>query len=126
MFRARTAGAAPAVDRPVGVSRRQRRRTGAGGFANAAGLLARIVHLVVIVVVLILVVGFVLVALKANPSNSIVSDVHSWASSLAGPFDGMFSFRNATVATAVNWGIAAVVYLFIGGLIARLLSRSHR
>jgi len=38
----------------------------------------------------------------------------------------MFSFHNATVATAVNWGIAAIVYLFIGGLIGRLLSRSHR
>jgi hypothetical protein len=89
-------------------------------------LLARIVRVVVGLVVLILVAGFVLVALKANPSNSIVSEVHSWASSLAGPFDGMFSFHNATAAIAVNWGIAAIVYLFIGGLIARLLSRSHR
>jgi len=50
-------------------------------------LLARIVQLVVIVVVLIIVVGMLLVVLKANPTNSIVSDVHSWARSLAGPFD---------------------------------------
>jgi hypothetical protein len=42
------------------------------------------------------------------------------------PGGGIFSFRNAHVAIAVNWGIAAVVYLFIGGLIARLLGRSHR
>jgi hypothetical protein len=45
MFRARTAGAAPAVDRPVGVSRRQHRRTSARGLGSGAGLLARIVHL---------------------------------------------------------------------------------
>ena len=128
MFGARTAGAAPAVDQPVGASRRQPRGSGtvARGFANGAGLLARIVHLVVSVVVLIIVAGILLVVLKANPSNSIVSDVHGWARSLAGPFDGMFSFRNAHVAIAVNWGIAAVVYLFIGGLIARLLGRSRR
>jgi hypothetical protein len=128
VFRARTAGAAPAADQPVGVSRRQHRGSGtvARGLANGAGLLARIVHLVVSVVVLIIVAGILLVVLKANPSNSIVSDVHGWARSLAGPFDGMFSFHNAHTAIGVNWGIAAVVYLFIGGLIARLLGRSRR
>jgi hypothetical protein len=91
-----------------------------------AGLLARVVHVVVSVVVLIIVAGVLLVVLKANPTNSIVSEVHSWARSLAGPFDGIFSFHNAHTAIAVNWGIAAVVYLFIGGLIARLLGRTHR
>jgi len=128
MFRARTAGAAPAVDQPVGVSRRQRRGNGTitRGFANGAGLLARIIQLVVSVVVLIIIAGILLVVLKANPSNSIVTDVHGWARSLAGPFDGIFSFHNAHTAVAVNWGIAAVVYLFIGGLIARLLGRSRR
>jgi membrane-bound ClpP family serine protease len=128
MFRARTAGAAPAVDQPVGVSRRQRRGNGiaARGFANGAGLLARIVQLVVSVVVLIIVAGILLVVLKANPTNSIVSGVHGWARWLAGPFDGMFSFHSANVTIAVNWGIAAVVYLFIGVLIARLLGRTHR
>jgi hypothetical protein len=125
MIRARTAGAASAVDQPVGVSRRHRNR-GATGFATGAGLLARVVHLIVSVVVLIIIAGILLVVLKANPTNSIVSEVHDWARSLAGPFDGMFSFHNANVAVAVNWGIAAVVYLFVGGLIARLLSRTHR
>jgi hypothetical protein len=128
MSRARTAGAAPAVDQPVGVSRRQRRGSGTvgRGFANGAGLLARAVQLVVSVVALIIVAGILLVVLKANPSNSIVSQVHDWARWLAGPFDGIFSFRNARVAIAVNWGIAAVVYLFVSGLIARLIARAHR
>jgi hypothetical protein len=128
MFRAKTAGAAPAVDQPVGVSRRQRRGggTAARGFAHGVGLLARVVQLVVSVVALIIIAGILLVVLKANASNSIVSEVHGWAGSLAGPFDGMFSFHNAQVAIAVNWGIAVVVYLFVGGLIARLLGRSHR
>ena len=84
-------------------------------------LLARIVHLVVGVVVLIIVAGILLVVLKANPSNSIVSQVHDWAHSLAGPFVGIFSFHSAHVAIAVNWGIAAVVYAVVGGLFARLL-----
>jgi hypothetical protein len=91
-----------------------------------AGLLARVVQLVVTVVVVIIVSGILLVVLKANPSNSIVSEVHGWARSLVGPFDGMFSLHNAQVAIAVNWGIAAVVYLFVGGPIARLIGHTHR
>jgi hypothetical protein len=129
MFRVRTAGAASTVDqgaRPVRSSHRHGGRSGTRGLARGAGLLARIVHLVVTVVVVIIVAGILLVVLKANPSNSIVSEVHDWARSLAGPFDGIFSFHNAHVAIAVNWGIAAVVYLFVGGLIARLIGRAHR
>jgi hypothetical protein len=130
MFRARTAGPASAVDqdaRPARASRRRGRRGASGrGVAIGAGLLARVVRLVVSVVVLILVAGILLVVLKANPTNTIVSDVHGWVRSLAGPFDGIFSFHNPRVAIAINWGIAAVVYLFVGGLILRLIGRAHR
>jgi hypothetical protein len=93
---------------------------------DVRGLLARVVQLILSVVVLIIVAGILLVLLKANPANSIVSEVHSWARWLAGPFDGMFSFRSANDAIAVNWGIAAVVYLIVGGLIARLFGATHR
>jgi hypothetical protein len=89
-------------------------------------LLARVVHVVVSVIVLLIVAGILLVLLKANPGNSIVSAVVDWARSLAGPFDGMFSFDNAHVAIAVNWGIAAVVYSILGGLIARLIGGTRR
>jgi len=131
MFRARPAGSASAVEpggRPVEVSRRQDRRdaTVVRAFGQGADLLVRAVQLVVSIVVLIIVAGILLVVLKANPANSIVSEVHSWARWLAGPFDGMFSFHSANVAIAVNWGIAAIVYLCVGGLIARLLGRSYR
>jgi hypothetical protein len=131
MFKARTAGTASAVDqdgRPISVSRRQRGRhgTGVSGLATGLGFLARVVGLVVSIVVLILVAGILLVLLKANPTNSIVSEVHGWARSLAGPFDGMFSAHNARVGIAVNWGIAAAVYLFVGLLIVRLLGRTRR
>jgi hypothetical protein len=131
MFRARPAGSdseAGQDGRPVEVPRRQGRREarGAGVFGEGVGLLVRVVQLVVSIVVLIIVAGILLVVLKANPANSIVSEVHSWARWLAGPFDGIFSFHSANAAIAVNWGIAAVVYLCAGGLIMRLLGRSYR
>jgi hypothetical protein len=126
-------GTGPAVDRdgrPARVPYRQRRRDRAGTVGSAIGaggsLLARIVQLVASVVVLIIIAGILLVVLKANPTNTVVSDVHSWARSLAGPFDGIFSFHNAHTAIAVNWGIAVVVYLLVAGLITRLLGRSRR
>ena len=86
------------------------------------GTLARVVRLIVAIIVLIVVAGIVLVLLKANVTNAIVSDVHDAARWLAGPFDGIFSFHNARVALAVNWGLAVIVYVIVGGLIARLLS----
>jgi len=86
------------------------------------GTIAGVVRLIVTIIVVIIVAGIVLVLLKATPPNTIVSDVHDAAHWLAGPFNGIFSFHNARVALAVNWGIAAVVYAVVGGLIARLLS----
>jgi len=131
MFRARPAGSASqggTDGRPIRVSRRQRRREGGGvgALGQGADLLVRVVQLVLSIVVAIIVAGILLVVLKANPANSIVSEVHSWARWLAGPFDGMFSFHSANTAIAVNWGIAAVVYLFVGVLIARLIGGTRR
>jgi hypothetical protein len=91
-----------------------------------ASLLVRVVHVVVSVIVLIIVLGIVLVVLKANLGNSFVSQVRNWAHSLAGPFNGIFSFHNARAAIAVDWGIAAVVYSIVGGLIAELIGGTRR
>jgi hypothetical protein len=122
MFRARTAGSDSAVNSGGRSYRRGRAGGYSRGFGAVMGALARVVHLIVGIVVLIIVAGIVLVLLKANATNSIVSEVHGAARWLAGPFDGIFSFHSARVAVAVNWGIAAVVYLSVGGLISRLLS----
>jgi hypothetical protein len=84
-------------------------------------LLARLVRIVAGIVAAIIVAGILLFVLKANPTNSVVSAVHDTARTLVGPFDGMFSFHSAKVAVAVNWGIAALVYLVVGALIARLI-----
>ena len=122
-----------------GVGRRDRRglltpresRRPVGGRAGAslalgAGWLARGVRLLAGVVALIIVAGILLVVLDANPKNSIASAVHDAGRWLVGPFDGLFSFHSAKVALAVNWGIAAVVYLALAALIVRLLRRARR
>jgi hypothetical protein len=131
--RTRPAGPAPAVNPDRGPARVRRRgdrsrheSVGARGLAQAAGLLARVVRIVVGIAAAIIVAGILLVVLKANPTNSVVSAVHDTAHTLVGPFDGMFSFHSARAAIAVNWGIAALAYLVVGGLIARLLGGRTR
>src|SRR4051794_35531616 len=85
-------------------------------------LLARIVRLVTAVVVGIIVVGIVLHLLGANGSNGIVSAIYDAAGWLVTPFKGVFSPSGAKAQIAANWGLAAVVYAVVGGLISRLLA----
>ena len=102
-----------------------RRRRGAGvadGARTGLSLLGRVVSLITAIVVGIIVIGIVLVLLKANTSNQIVSFFHDTAKTLVGPFKDVFSVKGRK-GTAINWGLAAVVYAIVGGFIARLLSR---
>lgn len=97
---------------------------GAWAVGSALLALARLVRLVVGIVVAVIVVAIVLRLLSANPANSIVKDIHDVAKALVGPFKNVFSIKNAKASLAVNWGLAAVVYMIVGGLIAGLIARA--
>jgi hypothetical protein len=102
-----------------GTMRRSSRRVAVG---RGRLQIARLISLIASIVALILIAGIVLVVLKANPSNQIVSAVTDAARWLAGPFDGMFSMAKHRVEVAVNWGIAAVVWFLVGRLLARVIA----
>ena len=117
---------------PDGGRRRGRRRrdataarseqTDGTGTGAVADTVARLVRLAAGIVAAIIVAGILLVVLSANPANDIVSAIHDAARALAGPFDGMFTLNSADATIAVNWGIAAVVYLIIGAVVAWLIA----
>jgi hypothetical protein len=87
--------------------------------------IARLVRLVAGLVALVLVVAIVLHVVGANGSNSIVKAVNDAGRWLAGPFKGIFTIHGHPKGTlALNWGIATLVYLIVGGLIARLIMRA--
>jgi len=96
-----------------------------GARATRRGLwgMARIVSLITAVVVGLIVIGIVLVLLEANRDNAVVDWLVGAAGWLAEPFDNVFSMDNRKERIAVNYGLAAVVYALVGGLIARLLRR---
>jgi hypothetical protein len=99
------------------------RRTHFGVVRRSAWGLARLVKLVTGLLALTLVIGILLVVLEANRDNAVVDAVLDAARFLAGPFDDMFKPDGRELRVAVNWGLAAAIYLIAGGLVARLLRR---
>jgi hypothetical protein len=89
----------------------------------ARASIARAVMLIAGAVALVLVLGILLVVLEANRSNDFVQLVRDGAGILAGPFDGLFTLDSNKAEKAVNWGIAAVVWLALGRLISGFLLR---
>lgn len=86
----------------------------------------RLIRSVAGIVAAIIVAAIVLRLLSANPHNTVVSDIHDAAAWLVGPFKSIFSIGSAKASMAVNWGIAAVVYLVVAHLLAGLITRAPR
>ena len=86
-------------------------------------VLARVVMLIASLVFLVIALGILLVVLDANPRNGVVQAVTDAAQFLVGPFDGLFTFRDSQLERAVNWGIAAFVWLIVGAVVAGLMGR---
>lgn len=85
--------------------------------------MARVVSLITSVVVGLIVVGILLVLLEANRDNAIVDWLVGAGDFLSQPFHGIFTPDGRKAQVAVNWGLAALIYALIGGLIARALRR---
>jgi hypothetical protein len=85
--------------------------------------LARLVRLITRIVVLIVVVGIALVVFEANRANDVVDWLIGAAEFLVAPFDNVFDLNGRKAEVGVNWGLAALVYALVGGLIVRVLRR---
>jgi hypothetical protein len=85
--------------------------------------IARIVSLITLVVVGLIAIGIALILLDANRDNAIVDWLVGAAEFLAQPFENMFQPDGRKTEIAVNWGLAAVVYAIVGGVIVRLFRR---
>jgi hypothetical protein len=88
------------------------------------GRLAGLVALLGMAVAFVIAIGIALVALDARESNDVVRawlDVSRW---LTEPFHGLVDLERGRrkLQTAVNWGIAALVYWLVATLLARLLA----
>lgn len=85
--------------------------------------IARAVFVITAVVAALIALGILFVVLEGNEDNSIVSASIDAAEFLAGPFDELFTPDSRKLGVGVSWGIAAVVYLVVGHLLAGLIKR---
>ena len=99
--------------------------------ATVRAQVARALGLVCLVLALLLIIGALLIALDANRDNSLVTFVIDTADKVDfGVFDrgnGVLKFEDGSrhareVKNAlVNWGLAGIIWLVIGRLVARLV-----
>jgi hypothetical protein len=116
------------------------RNAGAAAVGTAGAgvlLIARLVMAVASLIALLILLAIVLRDVDANANNTIVKGIHEGANFFAGAFTGLIRFNgHAKRAITVDWGIALLVYLIVGGIVSRaiavvgrggvLFERSHR
>jgi phage shock protein PspC (stress-responsive transcriptional regulator) len=99
------------------------RRTAAEVRASVLGVLAGLVRWVGLVVVVILVIRVVLTVGGANPHNGITSFITSWSDPLAWGFKDLFTPTDAKLRVLVNYGLAALCWLVVSSILARIIRR---
>lgn len=74
------------------------------------------------VIAVIIVAHIVFFLLGANPGNDIVSTFADWASFFGSWFKNLFTPDSPKLAVFLNYGLAALAYLIVGGLLRRVLN----
>jgi hypothetical protein len=93
------------------------------GWARGIGLIASAVMIVAVIVAVILAVHILFAVFNANPHNSIVDFVNHWAAQFAWHFKSLFTPKSQRIATLANYGIAAIIYVIAGRIIAGIIRR---
>lgn len=114
---------ADTADRPAPSRARVAGARGAWAVGSVFLAIARLIRVIVGLAVLVIVVAILLRVADANTGNVIVRDIHDVGKVLVGPFKNVFSIKNPKTAIAANWGLAALVWLIVGGFIASLIAR---
>ena len=86
------------------------------------GTAARVILGVGALFAVIEIVFILLVLLGANSSNAFYQFMHSLAKPLALFFPGLFNVRSADLQVLLDYGLAAVFWLVVTGLIARVVA----
>ncbi|MEV4052623.1 hypothetical protein AB0J55_15685 [Amycolatopsis sp. NPDC049688] len=90
---------------------------------RVASVVASIVRWIGLVFAAFLVIHVIFTVGSANPANGIVSFVKSWADSLALGFSDLFTPSDGKLRVLVNYGIAAIFWLVVSGILAKVIRR---
>jgi hypothetical protein len=92
-------------------------------YRNGSNQAGTVVSIVADVMALILGLWILMYLLDANRTNDLVQFIHDAASWLAGWSRDLFTFDKAWARVVAGYGLAAIVYLFVGHAIANRMSR---
>ena len=71
-----------------------------------------------------IVLGIILVLVDANQRNTIVDFILDIGRFFVRPFQDLFPQDDPKENIVINWGIAALAYVLLGAIIARIVRRS--
>lgn len=91
--------------------------------ARIAGIVASVVRWIGLICALILVVHILLTVGSANPANGITSFFADWAEPVALGFKDLFTPSDPKLLVLVNYGIAALFWLIVSGVLAKVIRR---
>jgi len=119
----------PKADQKAGAVASPSRKRGSAALTRVRLVAARVILLVFTFTAAMLALGALLVALRhnINADNPVVEAIIRFCDFVDGPFGrdtGIFQFHGANEVAKealVNWGIAALVYLLVGRLLARVV-----
>lgn len=98
-----------------------------GTVGSGVMLLARGVMTLATLIAILIALAIILVDVGANGHNTIVKGIHEGANFFAGAFTGLIAFNgHPKRAITVDWGIALVVYLIVGAIVAEAIARVGR
>lgn len=86
-------------------------------------LLAGVVRWLGVIFALILVLHVIFVIGEANPDNSIATFVREWSDGLVIGFQDLFTPDDTKLRTLVNFGLAALFWLVVSAVVAKIIRR---
>ncbi len=90
---------------------------------RAVGIVCTIINVICAIFAVVLAVHIVLVIGEANQSNGFASLINDWSKAVSLGLRDLFLPDNLKVRTFLNDGLAAIVWLVIGGLLTYLIRR---
>ncbi|MBC6446944.1 hypothetical protein [Actinokineospora xionganensis] len=98
-------------------------RTSAQWRADIVGLVANLVRWAGLLIALVLVVHVILVMGNANPGNGITTFVRQAADVVVLAFKNLFAPEDSKLGVLVNYGLAAIFWLVVTMIVAKLIRR---
>lgn len=90
---------------------------------SGRGTASRVISGIGVVFALIEILFILMIVLGANPGNAFFKFIQSLAEPLALFFPGLFGTGNFNLDVFLNYGLAAVFWLVVTGILARVVSR---